>query len=235
VIAISSPELLDAAAWSVVGARCRQSYLHDLRGSLQVFHSAIELLVRAANSPGGNAALAEKASALARRAIENHEKLLAEAFNQITPQKEAPATVDVGELVDNVLRFLRGDFARNSINVKVQAAENLLVLAQEHKFRLIILGLVSSLADALAPGSLIEVTVSRLESNAVVEFKSNMPPPSILKPEQLWNSAGATISPYELLLSVAQRWLSGNGGFLEPAPGAQLTGALRLYYPCARR
>jgi signal transduction histidine kinase len=235
VSAISSPQLLDAAAWSVVGERCRQSYLHDLRGSLQVFHSAVELLVRAANSPGGNAALAEKASALARRAIESHEILLAEVFNQITPQKEAPATVNVGELVGNVLRFLRGDFARKSIILQVQSAENVLVLAQEHKFRLIILGLVSSLADALAPGSLIEVAVTRLDSNAVVEFKSNMPPPSILQPEQLWNSPGATISPYQLLLSVAQRWLSENQGLLELPAGAPLPGALRICYPCARR
>jgi signal transduction histidine kinase len=235
VSAISPPELLDAAAWGLVGERCRPSYLHDLRGSLQVFHSAVELLFRAANGPGGNTALAEKASALARRAIESHETLLAEVFNQITPQQEAPVSVDVGAMVGDVLRFLRGEIARKSITFQLQSVENVLVLAQQHKFRLIILGLASSLADALAAGSLVEIAVTRLDSNAVVEFKSNMPRPSILQPEQLWSSAGATISSYELLLSVAQRWLSVNRGFLElPAPG-QLPGALRICYPCARR
>jgi hypothetical protein len=231
VSAISSQDLVDAAAWSLVGERCRRSYLHDLRGGLQVFHSAVELLTRAAATPGGNAALAEKANALARRAIESHEKMLAEVFGQITPQKEQPSTVNVGETAGDVLRFLRGDFASRSITFQLLSAENVLVLAQAHKFRLILLGLASTLADALAVGSLVEVAVTRLDSNAVVEFKSNMPPASIPKLEQLWNSPGAAISLHELVLSVAQRWLSANRGFLELPARAQAPGALRISYP----
>jgi hypothetical protein len=198
---------------------------------LQVFHSAVELLTRAAAIPGGNAALAEKASALARRAIESHEKMIAEVFNQITPQKEAPTAVNVGEMVGDVVRFLRGDFASKSITVQLQSAENVLVLAQAHIFRLIILGLASSLADVLEAGALVEVAVTRLDSNAVVEFKSNAPPASIPNLEQIWNSPDASISLHELLLSVAQRWLSANRGFLELPARARPPGALRISYP----
>jgi hypothetical protein len=223
VSAISSQDLADAAAWSLVGERCRRSYLHDLRGGLQLFHSAVELLSRAANTPGGNAALAEKASALAKRAIEGHESMLAEVFNQITPQHEAPTTVNAGEVVADVLRFLRGDFASKSIRFQLQSADNVLVLAQAHKLRLIVLGLATTLADALAPDSLVEVAVTRLDSNAVIEFKSDMRKASL--------ASEATPSLYELLISVAQRWLSANRGSLElPAP-AQAPGALRICYP----
>jgi hypothetical protein len=231
VSAISSQDLVDAAAWSFVGERCRRSYLHDLRGSLQVLNSAVELLARAATSPGDNAALAEKASALARRSIESHEKMLGEVFNQVTPQREAPTTVNVGAMVGDAMGFLRGDFASKSITFRLQLAENVLVLAQAHKFRLIILGLASTLADVLEARSLVEIAVTRLDSNAVVEFKSNMPPASVLDPDQLWHSPGATISLYELLLSVAQRWLSANRGFLELPARGQPRGALRISYP----
>lgn len=229
--ALSSLDLVDAAAWSLVVERCRRSYLHDLRGGLQVFHSAVELLVRAANSPGANAAVADKASALARRAIESHEKMLAELFNQITPQKEAPTALNVGELVGDALRLFRGEFANKSLTFQLRSAQNVLVVAQAHKFRMIILGLAAALADGLAPGSLVEVTVSRDESNAVVEFKTDLPPSSILRPEQLWNAPQGTLSLYELLLTVAQRWLSANRGFLELPARAQVPGALRICYP----
>jgi hypothetical protein len=231
VSALSSLDLVDAAAWSLVAERCRRSYLHDLRGGLQVFHSAVELLVRAANSPGANAAVADKASALARRAIESHGKMLAELFNQITPQKEAPTALNVGELVGDALRLFRGEFANKSLTFQLRSAQNVMVVAQAHKFRMIILGLAATLADGLAPGSLVEVAVRRHDSNAVVEFKTDLPPSSILEPEQLWNAPEGTLSLYELLLSVAQRWLSANRGFLELPARAQVPGALRICYP----
>jgi hypothetical protein len=233
VSAISSQDIADAAAWGLVGERCRRAYLHDLRGGLQVFNSAVELLARAANCPGGNAGLADKASALARRSIENHEKMLGEVLNQIAPQREAPTTLNVGEMVGDALRLLRGDFANKSITFRLQSAENVLVIAQAHKFRMIILGLASTLADLLEPGALVEVAVTRLDSKAVVEFKSNLPAPSILNPEQLWNSPDATISLNELLLSVAQRWLSANRGLLELPARTQPPDALRISYPMA--
>jgi signal transduction histidine kinase len=231
VSALSSQDLVDAAAWALVGERCRRSYVHDLRGGLQVFHSAVELLTRAANSPGGNAALAEKASALARRAIENHEKMLGAVFNQLTPQKEVPTAVDVGEVVGDVLRFLRGDLASRSLTFQLQSTETVLVLAQAHKFRLIVLGLASALADGLEAGSQVEVSVTRLASNAVIEFKSNLAPCLLVDPAQLWNSPDATISLLDLLLTVTQRWLSANRGRLELPVAAHRPGALRICYP----
>src|SRR5580704_5238722 len=98
-------DVLEAAAYAVVGERCRQAHLHDARGELQTLHSTIELLARAAKTPGENAAMAEKASALAKRALANHEKSLVELLNRMTPHEASMATVNVGQLVSEVLRI----------------------------------------------------------------------------------------------------------------------------------
>ncbi len=104
---LSLNDALDAAAFALVGERCRHAHLHDIRGELQTLQSSLELLARSAKNPTEKIALAEKATALARRALASHEKALLEFVNQITPHVEAPAPVDVREMVDGALRFLR--------------------------------------------------------------------------------------------------------------------------------
>ena len=231
--AISSIDLLEAAAYALVGERCRQSYLHDIRGGLQSLHSAVELLARAAVSPAENPALAEKASALARRAVQNHEKSLTELLNQLAPIEERAGTVDVGELVAVVLRFIRNDAAGKSINFRFAPSAEVLVVAQPHKFRLLILGLCSALIDAAAPGAVVDVAVARAHLDAMVEFRSSIPCPTIQNPQALWRAGEAVSSAYELLLALTQHWVSVNGGRLEPPTGAHLPNSLRIYYPLA--
>jgi hypothetical protein len=230
--AIPSINMLEAAAYALVSERCRQSYLHDIRGGLQALHSAVELLVRAANSPGDNPALAEKATALARRAVQKQEKSLVELVNQITPQTEIAGTVNVGDLVSDVLRFIRNDAANKSIAFRLEAAGDVQVLAQPHKFRLLILGLCSTLTDGLAPGSVVDVAVARADSEALVEFRSTMSCAAV-NPEYLWNPAGAMSSPCELLLALTQHWAAANGGRLELSTEPHLPNTLRIYYPLA--
>jgi signal transduction histidine kinase len=223
-------DVLDAAAWGLVGRRCRQSYLHDLRGGMQALHNAVELLMRAANSAGGNTALADKASDLARRAMANHEKLLMEFVNQVTPQSETPSVVNVGELMSEVVRFVTNDAARKSITFRLQSVEEVRVCAEAHKFRLLILGLTATLIDILAPGAVVDVAVTRADANALIEFTSSMPCHSILDAEQVWQSPA---SSFEVLLAISRRWLASNHGLLELSTCGQLPGALRIHYPMA--
>jgi hypothetical protein len=230
--AISRIDMLEAAAYALVSQRCRQSYLHDIRGGLQALHSAVELLVRAANKPGDNPALAEKAAALARRAMQKQEKSLVELMDQITPPPEIASTVNVGDLVCDILHFIRNDAAGKSIAFRLEALGDVLVLAQPHKFRLLILGLCSTLTDGLAPGSVVDVAVVRTDSDALVEFRSSMPC-AVVNPEDLWNSAGAMSSPCELLLALAQQWAAVHGGRLELSKELHLPNTLRIYYPLA--
>jgi hypothetical protein len=230
--AIPCITMLEAAAYALVSERCRLSYLHDARGGLQALYSAVELLVRAAKDPGGNPALAEKAAVLARRAVQKQEKSLVELLNQTTPQSEIASTVNVADLVSDILRFIRNDAASKSIAFRLEAAGDVLILAQPLKFRLLILGLCSTLTDGLAPGSVVGVAVARADPEALVEFRSAVSCAAV-NPEDLWNPAGAMASACELLMALTQHWAAANGGRLALCTEAHLPNTLRLYYPLA--
>jgi hypothetical protein len=224
-------DVLEAAAYAVVGERCRQAHLHDARGELQTLHSAIELLARAAKTPGENTGLADKASALAKRALAVHEKSLVELLNRMTPHNAAVVPVNVGLLVAEVLRVLRNDALSKSINFRFEAVADVSIEAQPNLFEMVILGLCAMTIDELASGACIAVTVGRLDSHAYVEWKSNIPWPAVRRPEELWHSARAALSPYELILAVAWRWTSANGGRVELPEDPQVRDTLRIYYP----
>jgi hypothetical protein len=225
---ISSIDVLGAAAYALVSERCRQSYLHDIRGGLQTLNSAVELLSRAATNPADNAALAEKASLVARRAVLNHEKSLLDLVNQLTPQTEIATTVDVGHLMSDVLRFVGSDLASKSVSIRLQSTPDICVLAERQKFRLLILGLVCMLADDLAPGSVVDVTITQSDSDALMEFTSAMPCYSVPKSKDVLDFPSTMSSPCELLLALTQRWACVNGGGLELSRDA-----LRIRYPLA--
>ena len=231
--AIPSIDMLEAAAYALVSERYRQSYLHDIRGGLQTLHSAVELLVRAAQSPAENAVLAEKASTLARRAVQNHEKSLVGLVNHVTPQREAAARVNVGELVSDLLRFAGNDFASKFIAINLDSSGNVTVLAEPNKFRLLLLGLFAMLADGLQPGAVIGVKITRSAGDALIEFKSDSPATSIPKPEELSLSVNGMSSPNELLLALTQQWVGVHGGTLEFESDVHphRPAALRLRYP----
>jgi len=224
-------DVLEAAAFAVVGERCRKAHLHDARGELQTLHSAIELLARAAKTPGENAGLADKASALAKRALANHEKSLVELLNRMTPHDAAEAAVNLVQLVGEVLRILRNDALSKSIDFRFEALADVSIKAQPNLCEMVILGLCAITIDELAAGTCIGVTVGRSDSHAYIEWKSDIPWPAARRPEDLWHSARVTLSPYELLLAVAWRWTSMNGGRVELPPDTHVRDSLRIYYP----
>jgi hypothetical protein len=223
--------VLEAAAYAVVGERCRQAHLHDARGELQALHSAIELLARAAKTPGENAALAEKASVLARRSLANHEKSLVDLLNRMTPHDATVVSVDVGQLVSDVLRVLRNDALSKSIAFHFEPVQGVSIIAQPHLCEMVILGLCVMIIDELAAGASVHVTVGRSDSHAVIEWKPDIPWPAVRNPRDLWNSAQGSLTTYELLLAVAWRWTSTNGGRMELPTEPHSHDALRIYYP----
>jgi hypothetical protein len=224
--AISSADVLEAAAYALVAERCRPSYLHDIRGGLQALNSAVELLARTAKNPGEDAALVQKAVALARRAMLNHEQALFRLVDQVAPHREIAGTVNVGDMMSDVVRFIRTDAAGNSITFRLTAAPDVLVCAQAGKFRLLVLGLCCTLADGLGPGSVVDVTVDGAEGHALIEFRPIIPS----RP-----AAGGNVSPYELLLDLTRQWVGANGGRLELSAGADSPCFLRIHYPSEAR
>ncbi|MEP6886262.1 MAG: hypothetical protein ABJC66_16055 [Gammaproteobacteria bacterium] len=226
----SSIDLLQAAAYALISDRCRSSYIHDIRGGLQALTGAVELLVRAATNPG-HSALAEKAAGIARSAMLNHEKSLMELLDRILPRQESPIIVNVGELVSEVLRFFRNDAASNSITLRWEGSQDLTVLAEVHKFRLLFLGLSITLTDGLDAGTIVDVRVTRSGPNALIEFSPVIPCVTVRTPEELWDTAGHLISPPELLVALAQAWASANGGSLDMRADSHTAKGMRLFYP----
>jgi signal transduction histidine kinase len=227
-------DLLEAAAWALVGERCRRSYLHDVRGGLQALQSAVELLARAAKSPGDNERIADKAITLARRALGNYESSLVELVDQLTPHLENAATVDVGLALAEVLRFVHNDAGAKSITFRSQPVAGIFIRAEAQKFRLLLLGLCAAAIDELAPGAVVDVDISRDSSQMCIAFFSDMRSPPLLTGEELWSAAAVELPAYEFLLALTRRWACANGGGVELSsqPQSQRRGALRIRYPC---
>jgi hypothetical protein len=233
--AVTLTNVLDAAAYALVSQRCRQATLHDIRGGLQALQNAIELLARSAKAPTPNPATVAKVLALATRAMTTHEQLLLDLVRQTAPS-DAPASVlDLGELVQEVLRFLRNDALTKSISLQVTAASGSTILAQPDKCRLLILGIAAATIDALPAGSAMTVAVAASDPHVLLEFKSAMRYSPIHKLVDLGHDFPATLAPHDLLLAIASEWLSAHGGSIDLAEGGDAPSSLRIYYPAAAR
>lgn len=231
--AVPLSDVLEAAAYALVSERCRRAYLHDMRGGLQALHNALELLARSAKTPGANPQLVEKSTALARRAMSTLEKSLTEIVQRMTPRDEPAASINVGDLVGEVLRFLGSDASSRSITFHSAAVPDLCIVAQPNKCRLLILGLCATTIDQLAPGAVLHIAVGRAACDALIEFKADIPYAAMRSPQDFWRCAPTTLAPYELLLALTRRWVSENGGRVELLSGSHLLNALQIYYPIA--
>src|ERR1700723_1495399 len=88
-------DVLDAAVRTLINERCRQAYVHDMRGDLQAIYSSFELLARSAKHGAANAVLIENASSIAKRAMAHHEQALFEIVNQVVGPIDAPANTNL--------------------------------------------------------------------------------------------------------------------------------------------
>lgn len=221
--------LLDAAVTTAVNARCRRAYLHDLRGGLQAISGAFELLARLARTGKSDPVLVDRASAIARSALANHERAIVEMLNQVVPDEEPLGTVDFGELIDETLQFLRNDIACKQIRLSVDRCDTLEVLAQRHELRLLLLGLLTLRIDECPPGAELIVRVVRAENLAVVASISVVEPqPGSSHIEQ----SREPIYPGQVVLEWASKWLSRHGGRMEPMRADHSArGESRIYYP----
>jgi transporter family protein len=222
-------QLLEAAVNTVVNARCRRAYLHDLRGGLQAISGAFELLARLARTGKSDPALVDRASAIARSALANHEGAVVEMLKEVVSDEEPLGAVDFGELIDETLQFLRNDIARKQIRLSVNRCDTLEVLTQKHKLRLLLLGLLTLRIDECPPGAELIVTVVRAENLAVVAVISAPgPQPDASHIEQ----SPEPIYPGRMVLEWASKWLSRHGGRVEPMRADHSgRGESRIYYP----
>lgn len=227
---ISSREVLEGAAHSLIVARCRQAYAHELRGDLHPILLAVELLRRAASSAAMNPAVLEQSSALAKRAISIHEKSTVELFKQITIADDLPSVVNIGAMLDEILRLLRIDLDRKAIAFQFTNSPDVVVQAQAYELRLLLLGLISMTIDELSESTDFSLVLTRTGGRAVIEMQASIDLPPIDKPETLLaNGMADSLTPRALVLAAAHQWFTANGGDLELRQSAPV--GMRIHYP----
>ena len=226
-------DVLAGAVQTLVNERCRQAYIHDMRGGLQALYASLEVLTRSAKSDTRDAALVDRASAMAKRALARHEQALTDIVSQLTGPDGAAEIVNLFQMLQGAQQFLRNDVLGRGITLRLSGSESVLVLAQRNKLHSLIVGLLTLGIDALPSGAAMHVELSRIESYALLEFRSELTYGAIREAQDLLCRAAAQLLPQELILGFASSWTMANGGRVEIHPAADERSGLRIYYPLA--
>ncbi len=197
---MKSEELLDAAAQSLINRRCREAAIHEVRGGLQALYSSFELLSRAAKSAARDEALAERAIGIAKRALGNFEPSMLRAIEALTTHRERAGRVNVGEVTQEVLRFLRTDIANKQLVIETAIAADAEVHDRRDAVRLWLLGIIVFSIDAATAGSPLAVAVERISGGVQIRVRTR--PVTPLRVEAV-------------VLAAARAWAEATGGGLE--------------------
>jgi hypothetical protein len=227
--ALDEDQVLEAAVNTFVNGRCRRAYLHDLRGGLQAISGAFELLARLARTGKSDPLLVDRASAIARSALANHETAIEEMLKQVVPSEELVSAVDFGELIDETLQFLRNDIACRQIRLSVDRCDELEVLAPKQELRLLLLGLLTLHIDDCPADAELNVRLERAENLAVFAVSSV----AGLHPDSSdAQRSREPIYPGQVVLEGASTWLSRHGGRMElVGTEHSARSEWRVYYP----
>jgi len=220
-LSVSTPELLEAAALCVINRRCREAYLHDVRGGLHALYSALELLARSAQIRDGDGTMAERATAIARRAMSNYEPLVLNTVESLTAGHDAEglSDVDLGALTQEVSRFLRADIANKRLDVRLDIETDVRVRARRETARSWLLGLLLTSVDGSPPDQPLTVSLRREAGLARLVIAAAAP------------AAAPGDRPDALILAMAARWADSHGGRVEFAPAGVAGEEIRVYYP----
>ena len=226
-------DVLDAAVQTLINERCRQAYMHDMRGGLQAIYSSIELLARSAKNAAQNPALVDSAASLAKRATANHDQSVADIVNQVTGPDGVPLILNLADLVRQSQHFFRNDALAKSITLSLSGSEELLILSERSKLRSMLMGLLALSIDALPPGAALQVELSRADSYALLELRSTLTYDAVREAQELFRQDPVNLGFQELVLGSARRWLMTHGGRMEITPSSGGNSALRIFHPLA--
>ena len=236
---LNPDDLINAAANSVIADRCRAAYLHDIRGTLQALHGAVELLGRAVQSAESTDAMRDRAASIARRALAAHDSEMVEVLNQITARDDPAARLDLRELLPQILRFLGNDAASKDVSFELSATAAVPVVADRIRLRFLLQGLIANTLDTLPRGAVLRILVGRDGETAHVEMHSaGVVAASEVSPQRTASLADADdpdtdVSALELAVTAARRWIAAQGGRLEATSVASGPAQFRIYYPLA--
>jgi signal transduction histidine kinase len=223
-----TPELLEAAALYLINRRCREAYLHEVRGGLHALYSALELLARSATAGQGNTTMAERATAIARRAMGNYEPLVLKTIESLTAGHETESDVDLGALTEEALRFLRTDIANKRLELRTAIDAGVGVRACRETARLWIVGLLLTRVDDAPPGGTLGLSVARENEQARLIIACGSRSEANRDAEPV---GGVADRADAAILSAARRWAESLGGRLELTPPGVAEDEVRVYYP----
>ena len=224
-------DVFDAALLTLINDRCRHAYLHDIRGRLQAVYSSFELLARSARQGAANGTLIDNASALAKRALASHERVVLEIVDQLTVPEHEPVVVNVANLIDEIQQFLRNDTASRDVRIVVSGDKNVRVSAALNKLRTLLLALFALSIDALPTGAELQIDISRVREDTCVELRSELSFGEIRGAAALLRDQAGVVQPRDLILVSAQHWLQKHGGGIVVDRGTTLHNVLRIYHP----
>jgi hypothetical protein len=214
--------LLEADLHVRVSSRCRRAYLHDLRDGLQAISGAVDLLARSSVASGDNRPLIDRASDLSRRAVTTYEQCVAGILDDLLFPADLPVAVKVGDLLQEVTKFLRNDAASKEIALRLAREHEVTLDIPRRKLRLLLLGILTALIDRLPPGEEIRVVLERLGADAVIGIQAKI---------RFEEGLGAGSREW-LAVTVARNVSASHGGRIEfddLDPGR----CLRLIFPVA--
>jgi len=226
-------DVLDAAVQTLINERCRQAYVHDMRGGLQAISSSFELLARSAKHGAANAVLIENASSIAKRSMANHEQAMIEVVNQVTGSVDPPRITNLANLVKQAQHFLRNDALSKGVRLAMSGCEDALVLSSHNKLRSLILGLLALAIDGLPTGAELQVELSRVDGYVLLELRSGLTYSAIREVQDLLCHEPVHLRAQEMVLGFARHWIMANGGRVEIHSAVDARSGLRIYYPLA--
>jgi hypothetical protein len=230
---LQAGDVLDAAVQTLINERCRRAYMHDMRGGLQAIYSSLELLTRSAKHGVQNPALIDGAASMAKRAMANYEQSMIAIVNQVTGPGDPPMVLNLSTLVQHAQQFLRNDALAKQIALGLSGRNDLLVFSEPNKLRSVILGLLALGIDASPTEGELHVELSSAETFAVLELRSQITYDAIRDTQDLPCCERMSLTPQELVLGFARRWLTANGGRMEVPCAGDGRAGLRLLYPRA--
>ena len=224
VTQLSLEDVLDAAALSIVNARCRQAYVHELRGALQSVQSAIELLSRAVKRPGVDEARLDSIVGLAKRAMAAQEQALMGVVEHMTMRPASADRADLAEILAGVERFLRNDAAHKDMRLEIHSVPDITVAVPSARFRSLLLGLFAVCVDAMPAESTLRVDLSRhtdarlAREIADVEVRSGLSWGAMFDGQEKHFGEAAELRSDELILSALRRLIVAHEGAIAIVP-----------------
>jgi C4-dicarboxylate-specific signal transduction histidine kinase len=215
-----SHNTLELALQTLITARCKRAYIHDLSNGLQGIYGSFEVIKRLLVAPPASALTAvEKSIDMFRRSIANYEAGLKQSVDTLIPEPCDRTTVSLDELLRSMVAFLNGDAAAHGVSLSVAVDRNLYVVANPHALRLTLVSLLLDSIDSMPLGGQTHVEAKPDTANVVIEITTKPSRGTIARNiATAWDLDLDSAPPYRgLVYPVARNLVRADEGTIELA------------------